>query len=378
MSNTKTKKISTIILCAGSGTRTHLPYNKIFHFIGMKTVIELATEKFIDVSDEIICVCQQTDLNKIKSILGEVNKITYCIGGETRTDSVRCGLEMVSSDTDIVMIHDGARPFVKDKTIRDVIESAITYGSGVPSVHAVDAVKIKENDKFVSLDKNNIYRIQTPQAFNHKKLLIAYNKIGTNCGDDSELFEHAGYPVALVQGDYTNIKITTMEDLWKLNSPNIKIGVGFDAHQLGPNRKLILGGIHIPFDRGLIGHSDADVLIHAIMDAILSACNMPDIGVLFPEDNKEYLNINSKLLLERVVSSVQNKGYALKNISAVIIAQAPKLASYMLSMRENIALAVSLSVDNVNISATTTEHLGLIGEGKGIAASCNCLVEYKI
>ena len=192
--------------------------------------------------------------------------------------------------------------------------------------------------------------------------------------DDSQVYELGGYTPRFVEGSEANRKITTADDFYSLPR-DLKIGIGYDVHALGRDRRLVLGGTVVDYDRGLVGHSDADVLTHAVMDALLSAAGLPDIGVLFPDTDPSFKNADSIMLLKRVRAAVSEKGFSVSCVSAVIAAQKPKLMSYIPEMRKNIADALQIAADAVNVSATTTEGLGIVGEERGMAASASCLLK---
>lgn len=371
------KKVTAIILGAGSGRRTGLAYNKVLHYIGSKTVLEMTLDKFEGMADDIICVCSKQDKAEFMRLTGRYKNVKLCAGGATRSDSVRAALKSAAKDTDVVVIHDGARPFVTEEIIESSIASAIQYGSGIAAVPAIDAIKKTDGENIISLDKSTLFCAQTPQTFRYDEISRAYSMVSLSAGDDCEIYELAGYSPKLIFGDWSNIKITTAEDILKLPSKDLKIGAGFDVHRLAGGRKLILGGVSVPYDKGLLGHSDADVLTHAIMDALLSASGLPDIGVLFPDTDEKYKDADSIALLREVCGKMRDAGYEIKNISAVIMAEKPKLAAYIPDMRRIVAAAAGIELPQINISATTTEGLGIVGEGKGIASSCSCLLEKK-
>lgn len=374
-SDGKRRKTAAIILCAGRGTRTGLPYNKMLLRIGGDTVAELTLRAFTHsgICDNIVMTANPEDYDIIREIADE-NGACVVYGGETRTESVRKALASLSSDTEIVLIHDGARPFVSPELILSAADSAAEYGSGIAAVPSVDAVKEAENGYVIkTLNKSSLYNTQTPQAFRFGEIVDAYSKVVGNYGDDSEVYELAGYRARLVRGEYGNTKITTHADVFRLPG-EYRTGIGFDVHRLSENRDLVLGGVLIPYPLGLLGHSDADVLVHAIMDAMLSAADMPDIGVLFPDNDPAYKGISSILLLDKVCGFLKERGVKLINVSAVVMAEKPKLAGYLPAIRESLARTLALPVQNVNVSATTTEKLGICGEGKGMAASAIVLV----
>lgn len=366
-------KIAAVLLCAGRGVRSGLPYNKMFFRIGDRTVLELALEALRGTGyfDAVVCAASPSDADEVLGLVGD--GVIVCEGGETRTDSVRRALEAVPGDTDIVLIHDGARPFVGREMIEAVIESAIEYGSGIPAVRVVDAIKTVE-DGFItgSPDREKLVCVQTPQGFRLSEIKDAYAKISGSYADDSEVYGLAGYRPHTVPGEYTNRKITTQADVFGLSAA-YRIGFGYDVHRLVEGRDLVLGGIKIPHDKGLLGHSDADALVHAVMDALLSAAGMPDIGVLFPDTDPEYEGASSIMLLGKVRELARARGIKVLGLSCTVMAERPKLARHIPAMIESIAAALGVPPDIVNIGATTTEKLGVVGDGLGIAAAA-CLL----
>lgn len=375
--NTEELSISAILLCAGQGTRTGLGYNKMLYYIGKKTILEATLERIqASCVQSTLVVSAPEDEKNISEILQNFRDVRLCTGGATRTESVRHGLDELGH-CDIVVIHDGARPYVTPEIINKSVESAVKYGSGIVCVPTVDTIKEIRNDEVVrTLSRSGLFNIQTPQTFRYDDIAKAYNKTNGNFNDDSEVYERAGFIPKVVIGDYKNVKVTTMEDLYRINSVRSKIGVGFDVHRLAGGRKLILGGVRIAHDKGLKGHSDADVLTHAIMDALLSAAGLPDIGVLFPDNNPAYKDISSIVLLEKVMNSIAARGFTVNNVSAVVMAEKPKLAPVIPDIRASLASAMIIPLERINVSATTTEQLGIIGDEKGIAASATCLLNY--
>jgi len=367
--------ICGIILCAGIGGRAGLGYNKMLHYVGKKTVLELTLDRFKDSRvKSIVLVCHPNDYTQIKEIAADYKGITVCLGGLTRGDSVKAGLKEIGF-CDIVVIHDGARPYISAELINKTIDSAAKHGSGILAVPTTDSIKEIKNDTIIkSLCRSGLYNIQTPQTFEFSKIQAAYDKIDTECTDCSEVYAHAGFSPKIVLGDYTNIKITSANDFMRPATISSHIGTGFDVHRLVEGRQLILGGVHIPFDKGLEGHSDADVLTHAIMDSLLSAADLPDIGVVFPNNKPAYFGISSMALLKEVLFMINKKGYSIHNISAVIMAERPYLANIIPNIRGSLANCLGLGQERINVSATTTEGLGIIGQGQGIAASSTCLL----
>ena len=301
---------------------------------------------------------------------------TVVQGGATRADSVRSGL--AAAEGELVAIHDAARPFVSEAVITAVLTAAAADGAAAPAVPVKDTIKIADGAGRVAAtpDRASLYAVQTPQCFRRSLYLQALSAVtgekASLVTDDCSLFELAGLPVTLTEGDYANYKITTKEDLQK--EKTMRIGHGYDVHRLVEDRKLILGGVEIPFEKGLLGHSDADVLLHAVMDAVLGAAALGDIGQHFPDNDPAYKGADSLQLTREVAKIIAAHGYRVGNIDATILCQRPKLAPHIPAMREKIADAFGLPVDAVSVKATTEEHLGFTGRGEGIAAHAVCLV----
>ena len=275
--------------------------------------------------------------------------------------------------TAYVLVHDAARPFVTEDVVQEVIRGAFDRGAAVPCVAVKDSLRENEGERSRCVDRSRFFAVQTPQGFRKELLDEAYEKAckdGFSGTDDASLVERLGYNVEIVDGDYDNIKITTKEDLPMEN----RIGTGFDVHRLVEGRKLILGGVEIPYEKGLDGHSDADVLIHALMDALLGAAAMGDIGRHFPDTDDAYKGISSMKLLDRVNNILAENMYSIGNADITVIAQKPKLSPYIEKMRENVADVLGIGKDLINIKATTTEKLGFTGRGEGIAAEAVCSI----
>ncbi len=370
-------RIAAIILCAGTGSRANLGYNKILHYIGKKTILETTLDTFLECAvHKTILVVNQNDLASVTEIASKYRNVEIVSGGKSRTESARNGIN-AARGCDIVAIHDGARPFVTADLINRTIESAAKYGSGIAAVHATDTVReLGKDGDLRTLPREKLWNMQTPQTFIYEEIADAYARVKGDLTDDAEAYLLAGYKLRLVQGEYENIKVTNTADLYRGAPARTKIGAGFDVHRLITGRDLIIGGVKIEHDKGLYGHSDADVLTHAVMDALLSAAGMPDIGVLFPDTDAETEGISSLILLDRVVDKITEHGYRIADVSAVIMAQSPKMAPHIPTMRKTLSAKMAIDTTRLNISATTTEGLGIIGEEKGIAASATCLLRY--
>lgn len=300
--------------------------------------------------------------------------VKIAIGGSTRGESVRRGMLRILKETGepngVVLIHDGARPFVSLKQIHDVVVSAETYGSGVLAVENSDTLATFDGERVGENVPRNVLQIQTPQGFDFERIMRAYASANGEKTDDAQVYAELFGSVRWVRGSASNFKITYKEDL----AVGIKIGVGYDVHQLETGRKFILGGVEIPNSKGMVAHSDGDVLCHAVADSLLSAVGGRDIGYHFPDTDEKYKGISSIILLEKCVDIAREKGYTPTFVSAVVACQKPKLSPHIEKIRSSIAKTMGLPVASVNIGATTTEGLGVVGEEKGIAvkAMCGC------
>ena len=357
--------MAAVIVCAGTGERAKLGFNKVFYPIGNKTVMERSVDAFRNEVDLIVVVAAADDLERARALLPDIEVI---VGGSTRTESVRCAIEYLADrNVRYVLVHDGARPYVTPAVIRRVISETEQAGSAVPVISLTDSMCEVEGNVICTMPKREIFRlVQTPQGFAYDALLAAYRRTERSYNDDGEVYMRAGNELYAVSGDAGNRKLTEPGD-FPFATVNT-VGNGFDVHPLVPGRPLILGGTPIPFEKGLSGHSDADVVVHAVMDAILSASALPDIGVLFPDTDPTYKDANSMQLLARVMELSREKDYRLISLSVVVVTQAPKLSRYLDAIGHNLADATGLPAAKVNLSATTTENLGVTADCKAIAA----------
>lgn len=370
--------VAAVVVCAGKGERSGLAYNKVLYRIGHKTLLERVLDVIsrTEISHTTV-VASAADMDNVCELVADYDNVSVVLGGETRAQSVLNGLN--ARKCDIVVIHDGARPFADPEIFTRSINSAITYGSGIAAVPAVDTIKrINSDGTLVGLKRDELFNIQTPQTFRYDEITDAYARAGGDLStDDAEVYERAGYFPRPVVGDYKNKKITTPSDLVAGLPESCRVGVGFDVHRLVEGRRLVLGGVEIPHSLGLLGHSDADVLTHAIMDALLSAAGLPDIGVLFPDTDAAFAGISSMILLKSVAERISDAGYNIINISTAVMAQKPKLAPVISQIRNSLAAALEIDAAKVNISATTTEELGIVGQNQGMAATASCLLAEK-
>lgn len=382
------KKIAVIIAAAGRGRRMGGPVPKQFLKIGGEPVLLKTLRIFekMDETDDIFIVTGEEYIEYCRSMAknGGIDKLAAVVaGGAERQDSVYKALKEVSSrrpDTEYVLIHDGARPFAEPDMIRRVIEAIGLYGASTACVPMKDSLRKTgasggscDFAESRAVDRSRYFAVQTPQGFRLADIMSAYERAaaeGYRGTDDASIAERAGISISLVDGDYGNIKITTREDLPMEN----RVGTGFDVHRFEEGRRLVLGGVEIPYDKGLAGHSDADVLVHALMDALLGAAALGDIGRHFPDTDNRYRGISSLKLLEHVRSLLADEGYEIGNADVTVIAQEPKIAPHIEEMRDNIAKVLKLEKSRINIKGTTTERLGFTGRREGIAAEAVCSV----
>ena len=354
-----------IIAAAGKGERLGLGYNKLLMRIEEQSILYRTVSAFVGLSfvHNIIVSISPVDEEAIRRELDGLD-VTYAYGGDTRTDSVKNALALVT--TPYVLIHDGARPFVTTDLITKVMETTVSKGACIPALPITDTVKRVVDGTVVDTPpRSELVAVQTPQGFDTEKLRLAYSTDGIYT-DDASAYERIAR-VYTVMGEETNTKITTPSDI-----SHMHVGVGVDVHRLVEGRPLMLGGVEVPYDRGLLGHSDADVIIHAICDAMLSAAGERDIGVHFPDTDPEYEGIAGLKLLALTRDIVLRAGYTVNNISAVIEAERPKLKGYIPTMKQLIASTLSIPTSSVSIMATTTEGLGFVGEGLGMRARAYC------
>ena len=370
--------VTAIIVAAGASRR--MGFDKLsYRLPDGRTVLETSCALFAahPAVDELVLVAGG-NRPQCEAIAAACPKpCTVVQGGATRADSVRSGLAAAKGQ--LVAIHDAARPFASEQLITDALQAAAKTGAAAPAVPVKDTIKVADKDgKVVATpDRATLYAVQTPQCFDRALYLQALETVSGEKAslvtDDCSLFELAGLPVTLTAGDYANLKITTKEDLQK--EKTMRIGHGYDVHRLVEDRKLILGGVEVPYEKGLLGHSDADVLLHAVMDAVLGAAALGDIGQHFPDTDPAYKGADSLALTREVAKIIAAHGYKVGNIDATILCQRPKLAPHIPAMRQNIADAFGLPLDAVSVKATTEEHLGFTGEGLGIAAHAVALIE---
>lgn len=383
-----------IVPAAGSGTRfrldPHAPAKQFLPF-GSGSVLTTTVGALLDadVFDGLIIVVPKETVDALTQYFAKREMpcpVRIIPGGRERQDSVRCAVAELPAGVSYVVVHDGVRPLVTPQLVRRVLTAAQAYGAATVGLPIADTIKRVDDAGWVTetVERAHLWTVQTPQAFRKDVLVKAHDyalQHGIVATDDASLVEALGLPVHVVSGHPRNIKITRPEDLetakaWMAakEERDMRVGIGYDVHRLVPDRPLILGGVEIPHELGLAGHSDADVLTHAVMDALLGAAALGDIGQHFPDTDAAYKDASSIKLLERVVALLEEHGYEPVQIDSVVAAQRPRLATYLPQMQSRLADVLKLPPNAVSIKATTAEGLGFVGREEGIEARVVAMV----
>ena len=371
-----------VVVAAGRGVRMGAAVNKVLLPLCGEPVIRHAVRAFCEADeiDGVVVVASADETEQMRAALCGLEKVCAIVpGGSTRQESVKNGLDALPKEARIALVHDGARPLISRELIARCIRQTEDCGSAVVCTPVTDTVKVEKDGCVVrTLDRSQLRTVQTPQCFFAGELKAAYEaaaRDGVSVTDDASVMEHAGHSVHLLESSEVNFKLTTPEDLRraediigerKFMQRLPRTGFGYDVHKLASGRRLILCGKEIPWEKGLDGHSDADVAVHALMDALLGAACLGDIGRLYPDNDPAFEGADSMKLLADVLRRVKDAGYAVVHADVTIVAQKPKLMPYMDEMRRNLENAMHGA--QVNVKATTTERLGFEGRGEGISA----------
>lgn len=371
-----------VVVAAGRGVRMGAAVNKVLLPLCGEPVIRHAVRAFCEADeiDGVVVVASADETEQMRAALCGLEKVcAIAPGGSTRQESVKNGLDALPKEARIALVHDGARPLISRELIARCIRQTEDCGSAVVCTPVTDTVKVEKDGCVVrTLDRSQLRAVQTPQCFFAGELKAAYEaaaRDGVSVTDDASVMEHAGHSVHLLESSEVNFKLTTPEDLRraediigerKFMQRLPRTGFGYDVHKLVSGRRLILCGKEIPWEKGLDGHSDADVAVHALMDALLGAACLGDIGRLYPDNDPAFEGADSMKLLADVLRRVKEAGYAVVHADVTIVAQKPKLMPYMDEMRRNLENAMAGA--QVNVKATTTERLGFEGRGEGISA----------
>ncbi|HUR33908.1 MAG TPA: 2-C-methyl-D-erythritol 4-phosphate cytidylyltransferase [Vicinamibacterales bacterium] len=383
--------VSAIIAAGGRGQRFGGPVPKQLLAIDGQSALERSVALFLahPQVDELIVALPAELVSAPPPYLRAARKpIRIVAGGGRRQDSVQNAFNAIADASELVVIHDAARPFASSDLISRTIAAAAESGAALAALPSRDTVKRSNGlTPFVSetIPRESVHLAQTPQAFTRRVLreALALGESGPDATDEAALAERAGHPVRLVEGEPTNIKITTREDLTMMESMagqqlrparSGRAGTGYDLHRLVAGRPLVLGGLTIPFERGALGHSDADVVCHSVTDAILGALALGDIGRHFPDDDPQWKDASSVDLLRRAVALVHQQGYQVGNVDVTVILERPKIRGYVDAMRASLAGALGVGIERVSIKGKTNEGVDAVGRGEAIAAHAVALL----
>lgn len=388
--------VAAIIAAGGRGVRLGADRPKQFLEIGGRSILELSLAALASATriDEIVIALPADYLDETATALAGTiaEPLMFVAGGARRQDSVANAFAKTSAKADVILIHDAARPFVTEAVIDRVIDAAMTHGAAIAGVTVWDTVKqagdaSADGSRRIrgTIPRASVFLAQTPQAFRRDVLARALEEgIGVDATDEAMLVERLGLPVHVVEGDPRNIKITTPEDVAAAEavtpktSPSrtspIRIGTGYDLHTLTKGRPLILAGVRVDFALGLSGHSDADIVCHAVTDAVLGAAAAGDIGQLFPDTDPKWKGADSIMMLKGAVAKVGAAGYRVSNVDVTVIAQQPKLLPYLDAMRANLAAALDVEVSAVSVKAKTNEGMESMGRSESMACHAVALI----
>jgi 2-C-methyl-D-erythritol 4-phosphate cytidylyltransferase/2-C-methyl-D-erythritol 2,4-cyclodiphosphate synthase len=381
--------VGVIIVAAGRGSRVGAAVPKQLLDLGGRSILRRSVDAFDrhPAVDELVVVLPADLVGDGPALVGRTDRrCQFVAGGERRQDSVRQGLRALPEAIDLVLVHDAARPFAGAALIGRVIAEAGASGAAIPALAARDTVKRVDPDRrtiTATLPREEIWLAQTPQGFRRDVLLkaVALGETGVEGTDEAMLAERAGHVVTVVPGDARNVKITDADDLASARETlagGPRVGTGFDLHRLVPGRPLVLAGVNLPCDRGPLGHSDGDVLCHSLIDAMLGAAGLGDIGRHFPDSDPQWRGAPGLDLLARACGILRGAGFSVTNLDATVVLEKPKLAPHLDDIRSRIAGVIGLSPDRVSVKAKTSEGVDAVGRGEAIAAHATALVSSEV
>jgi len=371
--------VTAIIAAAGAGRRLGAGVPKQLLEIQGRSILQHSVDAFLGhdrVSEVIVVLPGAMAAAPPEWMASAAPRVRVVAGGARRQDSVANAFDSVDARSEVVLVHDAARPFVTPDLISRSIDAAAAHGAAIVAVAVADTVKRVDGRGVVAetLPRETIYLAQTPQAFRRAVLgeAIALGRAGAAATDEAMLAEQAGHPVHVIPGDAANVKITTAADLEAARRDRSRaagrIGAGYDLHRLVEGRPLILGGVRVPSPVGALGHSDADVVCHAATDAVLGAAALGDIGRHFPDTDAEWKDASSVDLLRRAAAMAREAGFEVVNLDVVVVLERPKIAALLEPIREGVAGALGVTVDRVSVKGKTNEGVDAIGRGEAIAA----------
>ena len=368
-----------LIVAAGRAQRMHGKTPKQYMNLGGKSILRWALEPLANHPrlDGVRVVIHRDDRELYDLAVQGLELMDPVEGGKNRQNSVMNGLEsLTGTPPQIVLIHDAARPFIQLELVNRILAALETATAVVPALPVVDSLKkVEKGSVNKTVSRNNLWLAQTPQAFYFQDILAAHrSSVGLDLTDDAAIAELAGVNVAIINGSEGNYKITTKNDFSRAQSelrsniPQVRVGTGIDVHRFGPGNHVTLCGVRIPFRAGLKGHSDGDVGLHAIVDALLGAIGAGDIGHYFPSTDKRWKNADSKIFLIEAAEKIRKLGGGIINVDVTIICNQPRISDFNPAMERQIAKFLDIPVNRINVKGTTTDGLGFTGRGEGIAA----------
>ena len=369
-------KVAVIIPAAGKGMRFGADKPKQYSVLGEQTILERSVNIFLNIPEVlrvIIAVDQDDKFIHSQSFIAHP-KITIVNGGSSRSTSVFNAVKILEArDIPAVAIHDASRPWLQPNHFLDLLCQFHAHNEwdGVyPAIEIIDSIREKRNDELVPVNRENFMQIQTPQIFNTNALQIALKKVidsGMNLTDETQAMENAGYRVKAMQGDRSNLKVTYSHDLNAAKNIDYRIGRGIDFHKLLPGSGITLGGISIVCDLAIVAHSDGDIVLHALADALLGAGGLNDIGFYFPDTDSQNKGLSSLIIIKKAMGLLAQKNLQPSNVDLVIICEQPKISPHVNAMKARLASLLTMETGDISIKATTTEGMGIIGQGNGIA-----------
>ncbi|MBB3991228.1 2-C-methyl-D-erythritol 4-phosphate cytidylyltransferase/2-C-methyl-D-erythritol 2,4-cyclodiphosphate synthase [Croceicoccus naphthovorans] len=378
------KKTVAVIVAAGKGERAGGDVPKQFRTVAGRSLIGHCVDRFRahpGIDDVVVAIAEGQE-NALARAVGPAPLPRSVIGGASRRESVANALCALETDGDVgaVLIHDAARPFLPETVIDDLLAGLGAYEGAIPALPVVDTLARGYDTLGETVSREGLWRVQTPQAFRCDAILSAHRAwpADREATDDAQMLRAMGGSVAIVKGDTMLEKLTHPADFAlaeaRFGGPSMRIGSGYDVHRLAPGEGVWLCGVHIPHDRSLSGHSDADVALHALTDAILGAAALGDIGQHFPPSDPQWKGAESHLFLTHAVELARGAGYTIGNADVTIICEAPKVGPHRQAMQERVAGLLGVDISAVSVKATTTERLGFTGRGEGIAAQAQVLL----
>jgi 2-C-methyl-D-erythritol 4-phosphate cytidylyltransferase / 2-C-methyl-D-erythritol 2,4-cyclodiphosphate synthase len=381
--------VAAIVVAAGRGLRVGGNRPKQYLTVGGETVVRRSLRLFCEhpAIDRVQPVVHTDDQDLFAAAARNLNLLPAVAGGATRQESVFAGLDALRTHRpDIILIHDAARPSASPALVSRATEAARAHGAAVPGLPVADTIKSVDDTGTVTatLDRAALRTVQTPQAFAFQALLAAHERAraaGRNdFTDDAALAEWAGLRVTIFEGEAANVKLTTPDDLLRANATHagalsdIRTGSGFDVHTFGDGDHVMLGGVRIPHDRGVVGHSDADVALHALTDAVLGAIADGDIGTHFPPSDERWRGASSDRFLAFAAERVRARGGEITLLDTTVLCEAPRVGPHREQIRARIADIAGIGIERVSIKATTMERMGFIGRAEGLAAMATATI----